>query len=196
MVNKGDTTWMLISSALVLMMSIPALALFYGGLVRTKNMLSLLMQVFMIVCVAAIMWLVVGYSLPSRLAAPSSAARQGLPRGRQHRHLCRNLQQQRLHPRICLRHLPDDLRLHHAGADRGRLCRADQVLAADAVRRRLPSVRLLPIAHMVWFWAGPDFLSVPDYAEDKGLLWGWGALDFAGGTWCTSMRALRGSSAA
>ncbi|MEY3833118.1 MAG: ammonium transporter family protein, partial [Pseudomonadota bacterium] len=54
MVDKGDTTWMLISSALVLLMSIPALALFYGGLVRTKNMLSLLMQVFMIVSVAAL----------------------------------------------------------------------------------------------------------------------------------------------
>jgi Amt family ammonium transporter len=48
-INKGDTTWMLISSALVLMMSVPALALFYGGLVRTKNMLSVLTQVFMIV---------------------------------------------------------------------------------------------------------------------------------------------------
>jgi Amt family ammonium transporter len=56
MVDKGDTTWMLISSALVLLMSIPALALFYGGLVRTKNMLSLLMQVFMIVSVAALVW--------------------------------------------------------------------------------------------------------------------------------------------
>ena len=54
MANKGDTTWMLVSSALVLLMSVPALALFYGGLVRTKNMLSLLMQVFMIVSVAAL----------------------------------------------------------------------------------------------------------------------------------------------
>ena len=63
MVDKGDTTWMLISSALVLLMSIPALALFYGGLVRTKNMLSLLMQVFMIVSVAALVWVTYGYSL-------------------------------------------------------------------------------------------------------------------------------------
>ena len=63
MVDKGDTTWMLISSALVLMMAIPALALFYGGLVRTKNMLSLLMQVLMIVSVCAILWVAVGYSL-------------------------------------------------------------------------------------------------------------------------------------
>ena len=63
MVDKGDTTWMLISSALVLMMAIPALALFYGGLVRSKNMLSLLMQVLVIVAVGAVMWIAVGYSL-------------------------------------------------------------------------------------------------------------------------------------
>ena len=61
--NKGDTTWMLVSSVLVLMMSIPGLALFYGGLVRTKNMLSVLMQVFMIVSITGLMWAVVGYSL-------------------------------------------------------------------------------------------------------------------------------------
>ncbi len=63
MVNKGDTTWMLVSSALVLMMSVPALALFYGGLVRSKNMLSVLMQVLTIVSVAALVWVGWGYSL-------------------------------------------------------------------------------------------------------------------------------------
>ena len=63
MVNKGDTAWMLTSSVLVLMMSVPALALFYGGLVRTKNMLSVLMQVFMIVSVAALVWVGWGYSM-------------------------------------------------------------------------------------------------------------------------------------
>src|SRR3954464_8226801 len=61
--NKGDTAWMLVSSALVLMMSIPGLALFYGGLVRTKNMLSVLTQVFMIVSLVAIVWCVYGYSI-------------------------------------------------------------------------------------------------------------------------------------
>ena len=58
MVNKGDVAWMLVSAALVLMMSVPGLALFYGGLVRTKNMLSVLMQVLTIVCVAALVWAV------------------------------------------------------------------------------------------------------------------------------------------
>ena len=61
--NKGDTAWMLISSALVLMMSIPGLALFYGGLVRTKNMLSILTQVFAIVCMVGIVWALYGYSM-------------------------------------------------------------------------------------------------------------------------------------
>ena len=61
--NKGDTAWMLISTALVLMMSVPGLALFYGGLVRSKNMLSVLTQIFMIVSLVAVIWVLYGYSL-------------------------------------------------------------------------------------------------------------------------------------
>jgi ammonium transporter, Amt family len=62
-VNKGDTTWMLVSTILVILMTIPGLALFYGGLVRTKNMLSLLMQVFSVFSLVAILWVFYGYSL-------------------------------------------------------------------------------------------------------------------------------------
>ena len=61
--NKGDTAWMLVSSALVLMMSVPGLALFYGGLVRTKNMASVLTQVFAIVAMVGVVWTLYGYSL-------------------------------------------------------------------------------------------------------------------------------------
>src|SRR6202047_3166361 len=61
--NKGDTAWMLTSTALVLLMSVPALALFYGGLVRTKNMLSVLMQVFVVFSLVTVLWCVYGYSL-------------------------------------------------------------------------------------------------------------------------------------
>src|SRR5487761_2030274 len=61
--NKGDTAWMLVSSALVLMMSIPGLALFYGGLVRTKNMASILTQVFAIVAMVGVVWTLYGYSM-------------------------------------------------------------------------------------------------------------------------------------
>ena len=76
MVNKGDTAWMLVSTLLVLMMSIPGLALFYGGLVRTKNMLSVLMQVFMIVSIVAVIWCCWGYSeaFTGRARRRSSAA--------------------------------------------------------------------------------------------------------------------------
>ena len=62
-VNKGDNAWMLTSTVLVLLMTIPGLALFYGGLVRSKNMLSVLMQVFYTVCVVTVIWAVYGYSL-------------------------------------------------------------------------------------------------------------------------------------
>src|SRR5580765_6883464 len=61
--NKGDVAWMLTSTALVLMMSVPALALFYGGLVRSKNMLSVLMQVFVVFSLVTVLWCIYGYSL-------------------------------------------------------------------------------------------------------------------------------------
>jgi len=61
--NKGDVAWMLTSTALVLMMSVPALALFYGGMVRSKNALSMLMQVFMVFSLVTVLWCIYGYSL-------------------------------------------------------------------------------------------------------------------------------------
>src|SRR6266852_2895825 len=61
--NKGDVAWMLTSTALVLMMSVPALALFYGGLVRSKNMLSVLMQVFVGFSLITVLWCIYGYSM-------------------------------------------------------------------------------------------------------------------------------------
>src|SRR5688572_31713522 len=62
-VNKGDNAWMLTSTVLVLLMTIPGLALFYGGLVRAKNALSVLTHVFYTVCIVTIIWVVYGYSL-------------------------------------------------------------------------------------------------------------------------------------
>src|SRR5256714_5995206 len=61
--NKGDVAWMLTSTALVLMMSVPALALFYGGMVRSKNMLSMLMQVFVVFSLVTVLWCIYGYSV-------------------------------------------------------------------------------------------------------------------------------------
>ena len=61
--NSGDTAWILTSTALVLFMTLPGLALFYGGLVRSKNVLSVLMQCFTIACLMSVCWVVFGYSL-------------------------------------------------------------------------------------------------------------------------------------
>ena len=62
-INQANTAWILTSTALVLFMTLPGLALFYGGLVRSKNVLSVLMQCFAIAAMASIIWLVAGYSL-------------------------------------------------------------------------------------------------------------------------------------
>ena len=183
MVNKGDTTWMLLSSVLVLMMAIPALALFYGGLVRTKNMLSLLMQTFMIVSIAAIMWVVVGYSLAFTPGSPyigglSKAFLQGVTTGTYAATFSNNV------------YIPE----YTFVIFQMTFACITPALIVGAFAERIKFWPLMvfvmgwlllayyPIAHMVWFWAGPDFLAVPEYANDKGLLWGWGALDFAGGT--------------
>ena len=61
--DSGDTAWMLTSTALVLMMTIPGLALFYGGMVRKKNVLATVMQSFAVCCMATVLWMVIGYSL-------------------------------------------------------------------------------------------------------------------------------------
>ncbi len=181
MVNKGDTTWMLVSSALVLLMSIPALALFYGGLVRTKNMLSVLMQVFMIVSIAAIVWVVCGYSLAFTSGNPfigglSKAFLSGVDATTYAATFSNNV------------YIPEYafviFQMTFACITPG------LIVGAFAERIKFWPLMLfsvlwllfayLPIAHMVWYWSGPDFL--PDNPGDHGLLWGWGALDFAGGT--------------
>jgi ammonium transporter, Amt family len=186
MVDKGDTTWMLISSALVLLMSIPALALFYGGLVRTKNMLSLLMQVFMIVSVAALVWVGWGYTLAftsggEGALAPfigglSKAFLAGVDATTVVATFSNNV------------YIPEYAFI----AFQMTFACITPALIVGAFAERIKFTPLIlfvvawltfayfPIAHMVWYWAGPDFLV--DAPTDMGYLWGMGALDFAGGT--------------
>ena len=181
MVDKGDTTWMLISSALVLLMSIPALALFYGGLVRTKNMLSLLMQVFMIVSVAALIWVTYGYSLSftsgnAFIGGFSKIFLQGVNTTTFAATFSNNV------------YIPE----YAFVVFQMTFACITPALIVGAFAERIKFTPLMiftilwltfayfPIAHMVWYWAGPDFLV--DAPTDMGLLWGWGALDFAGGT--------------
>jgi Amt family ammonium transporter len=183
MVNKGDTSWMLISAALVLMMSVPGLALFYGGLVRTKNMLSVLMQVMMIVCVAALLWVSYGYSIAFTSGGEnhffgglSKAFLKGVDGTTLAATFSNNV------------YIPE---LAYVCFQMTFAC-ITPALIVGAFAERVKFTPLIlfvvawltlvyfPIAHMVWYWAGPDFL--PDAPTDGGWLFNLGALDFAGGT--------------
>jgi Amt family ammonium transporter len=186
MVNKGDTTWMLISSALVLMMSVPGLALFYGGLVRTKNMLSVLMQVMMIVCITTLVWCTWGYSeaftsggtgtLAPFVGGLSKALLMGVSSSSYSGTFSNNV------------YIPE---LAYVCFQMTFAC-ITPALIVGAFAERVKFTPLMifmvawltlvyfPIAHMVWYWAGPDFL--PDSPKDAGFLFNQGALDFAGGT--------------
>jgi ammonium transporter, Amt family len=181
MVNKGDVAWMLVSSALVLMMSVPALALFYGGLVRTKNMLSVLMQVFMIVSIAALVWVGWGYSMAFTsgnefVGGFDKVFLKGVDASTFAATFSNGV------------YLPEYVFIIFQMTF---ACITPAlIVGAFAERVKFSALMLFvvawltvcyfPIAHMVWYWAGPDFL----YAAptDYGYLWGKGALDFAGGT--------------
>jgi ammonium transporter, Amt family len=185
MVNKGDTAWMLVSSVLVLMMSVPALALFYGGLVRSKNMLSVLMQVFMIVSIAALVWVGWGYTMaftstsspwPTLVGGFDKAFLANVSAGTYAATFSNNV------------YLPEYVFVIFQMT----FACITPALIVGAFAERVKFWPLMlfmvlwlttiyfPIAHMVWYWAGPDFLV--DAPTDMGYLWGMGALDFAGGT--------------
>ncbi|MFY8193849.1 MAG: ammonium transporter [Novosphingobium sp.] len=181
MVNKGDTTWMLLSATLVLLMSVPALALFYGGLVRTKNMLSVLMQVFMIVSVAALVWCCWGYSMAFTsgnefVGGFSKVMLMGVSASTYAATFSNNV------------YIPEFAFVIFQMT----FACITPALIVGAFAERVKFTPLMvftvlwltciyfPMAHMVWYWAGPDFLV--DAPNDYGMLWGWGALDFAGGT--------------
>src|SRR4029077_10070992 len=70
MIDAGNTAWLITATALVLFMTLPGLALFYGGLVRAENLLSVLMQCFTIACLVSVLWLVLAYSLTFSGTAP------------------------------------------------------------------------------------------------------------------------------
>ncbi|MBY0344979.1 MAG: ammonium transporter [Sphingomonadales bacterium] len=185
MVNKGDVAWMMVSTALVLMMSVPALALFYGGLVRAKNMLSVLMQVLTIVCVAALVWFGWGYSMAfTSTGTPFPALFGGLDKA-----FLKGVDVTTLAATFSNGvYLPE---LVFVMFQMTFAC-ITPALIVGAFAERVKFTPLIifvvawmtlayfPIAHMVWYWAGPDFLHAAP--TDMGLLWGWGALDFAGGT--------------
>ncbi|MHB1870759.1 MAG: ammonium transporter [Steroidobacteraceae bacterium] len=184
--DKGDTAWMLTSTALVLLMSVPALGLFYGGLVRTKNMLSVLMQVFVGFSLISVLWCIYGYSIAftagnafigglSRLflagtfnAATGAFSTIGtFDKG------------------VVLNEL-----VYVAFQATFAAITCCLILGALVERVKFSGILLFmvfwftfcycPVAHMVWYWPGLDTAAGPKPVG--GLLWQWGALDFAGGT--------------
>ena len=185
--DKGDTAWMLTSTMLVILMTIPGLALFYGGMVRSKNVLSLLMQVFMTFSLVAILWAVYGYSLAF---TTGNAFIGGFDR----------LFMQGLTPASIAAtfskgvYIPEFV--YFVFQMTFACITPCLIVGAFAERIKFSAVLLftvlwftfayLPIAHMVWFWAGPDAYTDADAAAaataGAGFLFQKGALDFAGGT--------------
>jgi len=186
MVNKGDTTWMLVSSVLVLMMSVPGLALFYGGLVRTKNMLSVLMQVFMIVSIAGLVWACWGYSMAFTSGgtgplAPfvggfSKVLLAGVTAGTFSATFSNNV----YIPELAYFVFQMTFAMITPALIVGSFAERVKFTPLMIFMVLWMTIVYFPIAHMVWYWAGPDFL--PDSPTDVGFLFGKGALDFAGGT--------------
>jgi ammonium transporter, Amt family len=191
--NKGDTAWMLVATALVIMMSVPALALFYGGMVRSKNALSMLMQVFVVFSLVTVLWCIYGYSLAF---TEGNAYFGGFDRlflkgaimdaSKGEYAMAATFSKGVVIPEIVF--------VAFQATFAAITCCL--VLGAFAERAKFSAVLVFivlwftfayaPIAHMVWFWMGPDAYTsakVVDEMNGKaGLLWQWGALDFAGGT--------------
>jgi len=190
--DKGDTAWMMVATLLVILMTVPGLALFYGGLVRAKNMLSVLMQVMVTFSMIVVLWVIYGYSLAftegnafiggfDRLMlkgvwdnvagtfAPAATFSKGV-------------------------YIPEIVFAAFQATFAGITCCL--IVGAFAERIKFSAVlafcaiwftfSYLPIAHMVWYWMGPDAYSTAAVAAEMtskaGLIWQHGALDFAGGT--------------
>ncbi len=190
--NKGDVAWMLVATLLVIMMTVPGLALFYGGLVRSKNMLSVLMQVMVTFSLIVVLWCIYGYSLAftegnafiggfDRLfmkglfdpAAGTFAMGATFSKGV---------------------YIPELLFAAFQATFAGITCCL--IVGAFAERIKFSAVLMFsvlwftfsyaPVAHMVWYWMGPDAYTAADVVDSMnakaGFLWQMGALDFAGGT--------------
>jgi Amt family ammonium transporter len=179
--DKGDTAWMLVCSALVLMMSVPGLALFYGGLVRTKNMASVLTQTFAIVSVAAIIWCLYGYSLAFTSGGPFIGGfDKAFLKGVDGTTLAATFSNGVYIPEYAFVVFQMTFAMITPALIIGAFAERIKFSAIILFVVLWLTVVYFPIAHMVWYWAGPDFLK--DAPTDYGLIWGWGGLDFAGGT--------------
>ena len=190
--NKGDVAWMLTSTALVLLMSVPALALFYGGLVRSKNMLSVLMQVMVTFSLIVVLWVIYGYSFAFTEGNKFIGGTDRLMMKGVWDNVAGTFANAATFSKGV--YIPEIVFAAFQATFAGITCCL--IVGAFAERAKFSAVlafmvlwftfSYLPVAHMVWFWMGPDAYAskeVVDAMNGKaGMLWQWGALDFAGGT--------------
>ena len=190
--NEGNVAWMLVSTAFVLLMSLPGLALIYGGMVRSKNMLSTLTQTFAIFCLIGVLWVVYGYSVAfsdgsAYFGGLSKAFLNGVVYDANGFFTATGTFSKGVV-------IPE---LLFAVFQMTFACITVALIAgAYAERMKFKAVLIfsvvwftlsyLPMAHMVWWWAGPDAYTSADKIDElnagAGYLWQLGALDFAGGT--------------
>ncbi len=185
--NKGDTAWLFVATAFVILMSIPGLALFYGGLVRSKNMLSVLMQVFVVFSLISVLWVVYGYSVAfTEGNAFFGGFDKLLLKGVTVESLAATFSKGIVVPELIYVAFQGAFAAITVGLIVGSFAERIKFSALLAFAVLWFTFSYLPIAHMVWYWAGPDGYIDAAAAEKltatAGFLFQKGALDFAGGT--------------
>ncbi|WP_411289215.1 ammonium transporter [Phenylobacterium sp.] len=185
--DKGDTTWMLISTVLVLLMIIPGLALFYGGLVRQKNMLSMLMQVSTVTVVGMMAWVLWGYSLAFTDGGGLDTFIGGFSRlflsGVTPASNVATFSTGVVIPELAFIAFQMTFACITAALVLGGVAERMKFAAVLIFAVLWPLLSYYPLAHMVWWWAGPDAVAAaPTDPIQAGLIWAMGAIDFAGGT--------------
>ena len=186
-VNKGDTAWMTVATILVIMMSIPGLALFYGGLVRSKNMLSILMQVFVIFALVIVLWTIYGYSVAFTAGNPFMGGfSKLLMAGVTPDSMAATFTKFVAIPEFTFMTFQATFAAITVALIVGSLAERVKFSALLAFAVLWFTFSYLPIAHMVWYWDGPDGItdaaSLDKMTAAAGWLYAKGALDFAGGT--------------
>ena len=186
--NKGDTAWMLIAAALVGLMTLPGLALFYGGMVRSKNMLSIIMQCLSIFSVVGILWVVYGYSLAFTAGNPFIGGLDKIMlRGITPASVASTFSKDVYIPELAFVVFQFTFAAITCALVVGGFAERVKFKAVMVFTVIWFTISYLPMAHMVWLWDGPDAYSAAGAITDTanhhaGFLWQMGALDFAGGT--------------
>ncbi|MEN9770838.1 MAG: ammonium transporter, partial [Pseudomonadota bacterium] len=190
--NKGDTSWMMTATVLVIMMTIPGLALFYGGLVRSKNMLSVLMQVMVTFSMIAVLWVVYGYSLAFTEGGAFFGGFDRFMLNGIWDNAAGSFANAATFSKGVV--IPEVVFAAFQATFAGITCAL--IVGAFAERMKFSAVLFfmvlwftfsyVPVAHMVWFWMGPDAYTSKEVVDamtaKAGYIWQSGALDFAGGT--------------